>query len=272
MNALGLTSAYAERPARGYIATAANTANWFYRPVKKNRPTFRLYCFPYAGGSPTLFRPWAHAVPDHLEVVGIQLPGRGPRMMEAQLPDMDALACGVADAIARNGDVRFAFFGHSMGALLAFEVTRRLRRQGAPQPCHLFASGCRAPHLKGDRKAVEAMSDDEFLATLRDLNGTPESVLDDPELMDLVFPVLKADFTAIDRWQLRPDRPLDVPITAIGGRTDPHVSAEAVQAWREHTRQEFQFRMFAGDHFFIHDNEQLVLQLIFGSLRVEAWI
>lgn len=219
-----------------------------------------------------MFHSWASRVPEHVEIVGIELPGRGARIKETPIPDLNALALGAADAITRNGDTRFAFFGHSMGALLAFETTRRLRLQGAPQPCHLFVSGCRAPHLRSERKPVASMSDEEFLIKLQDLNGTPDSVMRDPELMELVLPVLKADFAAVDGWKLRPERNLNVPITALGGSSDGHVSLEAVEAWRDHTRQEFQFRTFAGDHFFIHPKEEILVNLIIRTLQMEAWI
>ena len=248
------------------------TARWFDRPVKTSRSAFRLYCFPYAGGSSTIFRSWAAGVPADLEPVGVELPGRGRRIGEALLPDLDSLAFEAAEAIAATGDTRFALFGHSMGALLAFQVARRLRARGGPMPRHLFVSGCRAPHWHSDRKTVTVMSNEEFINTLRDLNGTPDSVLRNPELMDLVLPVLKSDFTAVDRWQYRPERTLNIPITAFGGRSDPHVSPDAMHGWRDHTQQEFQCRLFSGDHFFIHSNEGLMLDYMFRDLQVEACI
>lgn len=248
------------------------TTSWFDRPVNRGRLAFRLYCFPYAGGSSNIFRSWAAIVPADIEIVGVELPGRGRRIREPLLMDLDTLSFEAADAIVETGDTLFGFFGHSMGALLAFEVTRRLRARGAPAPRHLFVSGCRAPHWKSDRKPVAVMSNQECIETLRDLNGTPDPVLATPEMMNLVLPVLKADFTAIDRWRFRPERALNVPITAFGGRSDPHVSIDAVHGWRDHTRQDFQCRLFAGDHFFIHSNERMLLDFIFRDLQVEACV
>ena len=118
-------------------------------------------------------------------------------------------------------------------------------------------------------KPVDAMSDDELVDTLRELNGTPESVLRDPELMDLVFPVIKADFAAVDRWRCRPERPLSVPITAIAGQADRQVIPELVRAWQLHTREDLQFRTFSGDHFFLQSHERELLDLIVRTLDGE---
>jgi surfactin synthase thioesterase subunit len=207
-----------------------------------------------------------------MEIIGVELPGRGSRIAEPLLPDLDTLAFEAAEAIADTGDTRFALFGHSMGALLAFEVARRLRGRGGPAPRHLFVSGCRAPHCERSRRPVAMMSTAEFISMLRDLNGTPDSVLGDPELMDLVLPVLKSDFTAVDRWNYRPDRALNIPVTAFGGRSDPHVSVDAVREWQHHTRSEFQCRLFSGDHFFIHASEGMLLDFMIRELEVQACV
>jgi medium-chain acyl-[acyl-carrier-protein] hydrolase len=245
-------------------------ARWFDRPLNTRRSGFRLYCFPYAGGSSNVYRSWGVRAPAEMEIIGVELPGRGNRIAEPLLPHLDALAFEAAEAIASTGDTRFALFGHSMGALIAFEVTRRLRARGGPVPHHLFVSGCAAPHCERSRRPVAMMSTAEFVAMLRDLNGTPDSVLHNPELMELVIPVLKSDFTAVDGWNYRPDRPLNIPITAFAGRSDPHVKVEAVRDWQHHTRHEFQCRVLSGDHFFVHSNEATLLDFMSREVQVET--
>jgi medium-chain acyl-[acyl-carrier-protein] hydrolase len=269
--ALTLPPAGESLPGSG-ITRDFGAASWFYRPLQGAGSCFRLYCFPYAGGGATMFRSWAELMPEVVEVVGIGLPGRGARIMEPPVSDLDALADGIAHAIIGDGSTQFAFFGHSMGALLAFEVARRLRRVGAKQPRHLFMSGAEAPHLRAGRKAIGSMSEDEFLNELRELNGTPEALLRDRAMLELFLPVLKADFIALERWTFRQDRPLDVPITAIGGRSDPHVGVDAARSWEAHTRADFNFRIFEGDHFFVHHQEASIVGMIVGALQAEGAI
>ncbi|HYO80040.1 MAG TPA: alpha/beta fold hydrolase [Bryobacteraceae bacterium] len=252
--------------------TKSLASRWFDRPVNTARAALRLYCFPYAGGSSAMYRSWVGHAPSDVEIVGVELPGRGHRIHEPLLPDLSCLAGEAADAIAGTGDTRFAFFGHSMGALLAFEVARALRAAGRPAPRHLFVSAARAPHFYSTRRPVALMSNEEFISKLKDLNGTPDLVLRDPELMELFLPVLKADFSAVDGWLFRPERPLKVPITAFGGRADPHVGVEALQGWKDHTSLGFHLRMFPGDHFFIQAGERNVLDFLFRDLEVEVCV
>jgi surfactin synthase thioesterase subunit len=143
-------------------------------------------------------------------------------------------------------------FGHSMGALLAFEFVRELRRVGAPPPEHLFLSGRPAPHLRSRIPRLHDLPEPEFKRHLGLLNGTPAKVLEDLELMELLMPMLRADFSICETYACAPEEPISVPITAFGGIMDAHTRREDLEAWRSYTLGAFDVRMFSGGHFYIH--------------------
>ncbi len=240
---------------------------WLYRPRPVARPRLRLFCFPYAGGNATLFRGWPIWLPSDIEVCAVALPGRGARIDEPPRRDLLSLSRDIAGVITQCSPVPFAFFGHSFGALLAFEVTRVLRERGAPAPAHLFVSARQAPdHAAGDLAPAQPVHDADFLARLIRLGGTPPEVLHDEQLMALLLPSLKADFIALDQWRYRAEKPLRVPISAIAGSEDRAVDAEAVRRWCAHTVSDFVFHLLHGDHFFIHSSEQKLVGLLVRTL------
>jgi medium-chain acyl-[acyl-carrier-protein] hydrolase len=148
--------------------------------------------------------------------------------------------------------VPFAFFGHSMGALISFELARQLRRQHAPGPIALFVSAHRAPQRPAPNPPVHSLPQDEFVEELRRLNGTPEAVFQDAELMQLLLPTLRADFAVCETYTYMPEEPLECPILAFGGLQDHEVSRDDLAAWRAQTHRTFKLRMVPGDHFFLH--------------------
>ncbi len=234
---------------------------WLVRFQETPRPALRLFCFPYAGGSASLFRSWCGALDPRVEVIGIQLPGRGLRWEEAPAVDFSLLASLVTDAIAgAAGSVRFGFFGHSMGALLMFEVARRLQAQGARLPECMFASGRPAPHLPPQRQREPLMSDADFVDELRRLEGTPSEILDNPELLAMLMPMIRGDFALLDNWRFQPSPALDVPLFALAGRSDPHVSVDSAAAWAQWTRTNFELMTYSGGHFFLHEQERRVVR------------
>lgn len=159
------------------------------------------------------------------------------------------------------------FFGHSMGALIAYELTRHLVERGSPLPVHLFASGRAAPHLEPRRANRAQMTDAEFVAELRRLNGTPRAVLDNPELLEIVLPILRGDFALYEAYSPPVDRvPLQVPITAFGGLQDQDVSTRDLEAWASHTDDFRGVHMFPGDHFFLQVQPREVVQRLFADL------
>ena len=234
---------------------------WLVRFHVTPQPALRLFCFPYAGGSASLFRNWGAMLDPRVEVIGVQLPGRGMRWEEALEVDFGLLANLVTDAIVRAaGSVRFGFFGHSMGALLMFEVARRLRARGARMPECMFASGRPAPHLPLQRQRAPLTSDADFVDELRRLEGTPREILDNPELLAMLMPMIRGDFALLDNWCFEPSPALDVPLFALAGRSDPHVSVDAVAAWAQWTRCNFELMTYSGGHFFLHEQARRLVR------------
>jgi len=231
------------------------------------KPRMRLFLFPYAGGNALVFRDWPQYFDAHHELIGIQLPGRATRWREQTITQPERLTHQVADAIEENSDgARFVFFGHSMGAMLAFHVAEELIRRGTQAPEALFLSGRKALHLPVEkRRDTEAMSDEAFLGELRRLDGTPQALLDNEEMMKLMLPTIKADFTLLDNWQdLLPETPpgkllLCCPIFALTGRRDRHCSHEQAAQWREYTHGTFESLEYSGGHFFIHSHQRQVV-------------
>lgn len=219
----------------------------------------RLFCFPFAGGGAATYRSWYERLAPRVEVMPVELPGRASRFQEKPFRQLEPLLESLAAGLAPELDRPFAFFGHSMGALIAFELTRWLRRSGGPLPQRLFVSARRAPQLPPREDEVYYdLPEADFVAKLRELNGTPEEVLEHPELMNMMIPLLRADFELNETYRYTPAAPFELPITALGGVADLEVPREDLTAWSEHTVGSFQLRMFEGDHFFInHAGEQL---------------
>ena len=229
------------------------------------RVAMRLFLFPYAGASATVYRDWPDAFDARYELVALQLPGRGSRLGEPAHVDYRILADEVADAVrdGANG-ARFAFFGHSMGALLAHRVTCEFARRGEALPECLFLSARKAPHLPVKRAPVAGMTDAEFVAELRRLGGTPPALLKNVELMRLLLPTVRADFALLDSWHRDapprpPTAPLTVPIHALAGRDDPHCGPQDAVEWRHYTRGAFEMVTYDGDHFFLHGDRARVV-------------
>jgi medium-chain acyl-[acyl-carrier-protein] hydrolase len=225
----------------------------------------RLFCFPYAGGSASVYRGWPAQVGTDIEVCAVQLPGRYSRVKEPPFRAVGELVPAIAAELAGHLDKPFAFFGHSMGALIAFELARHLRRTRRLEPVHLFVSGHRAPQLPNKRRPTYDLNDVEFIAELRRLQGTPQELLDDAGLMQLAMPLLRADFELSERYDYRPEAPLGCPITAFGGTRDLDIG-DAVAAWREQTSGRFALHMIEGDHFFINAATKNVIEQVMPAL------
>ena len=194
---------------------------------------------------------WSDALADDVEVCAIQLPGRGPRFRETPIDDASGAVGALTDAIRPYLDRPFAMFGHSMGAILAYETARRVTAAFGCTPSHLFVSGHRAPHLPPRRKPIHHLPDDAFIAGVRALNGTPAEFFDDPELVTLCLPMLRADFRLVESYVELAGERLSCPLLALGGDADPTVSAADLAAWRAATSGRFRSILFAGDHFYV---------------------
>lgn len=240
--------------------------SWTLTPRPNPAARLRLFCFPYAGGGASIFNTWPRGLPAEVEVVGVQPPGREGRLVEPPIADLHELADALHRELAPHFDRPFALFGHSNGGLMAFELIRRLRRAGGPMPKLLIASGRPAPQLPLDDAPIHALPRGEFIAALRRFKGTPDEILQNAEIMELLEPLLRADFALGETYRYDPEPPLDLPITAFGGHRDDEVTPGQVEAWREQTAAGFRMQMFPGDHFFVNGDRDMVLHAITREL------
>ena len=240
--------------------------SWFYRPLATESAELRLFCFPYAGAGPNIFSRWARLLPPRVDVWAVALPGRAFRLDEQPRDRLAPLADELARVFLELPAKPFAFFGHSFGGLLCFEVARRLHRLGAPLPAELFVSACPPPELTPSGPVVHRLPDRAFKERLRELGGTPVPVLECIELMDLLLPVLRADLKAFETHCHSPGPPLPVRMTVFGGAGDRLVGEETLEGWRRHTRERFAVRVFPGDHFFLHSHEETVVATVAATL------
>jgi medium-chain acyl-[acyl-carrier-protein] hydrolase len=249
------------------MTTAAAFDSWIACRKPRPQARLRLFCFPYAGGGALIFRTWSAGLPADVEVCPIQLPGRGTRLMEPPFTQLSPLIQALAQALFPLLDKPFAFFGHSLGALVSFELARQLRRQYGVQPVRLFVSASRAPQLPHRGLPVHTLPEGDFLAELRHLNGTPREVLEHEELMQIALPVLRADFTVYETYVYSTELPLNCPISTFGGLRDRTVSQSDLEAWREQTNVSFSLQMFPGDHFFLKTTQPLLLRMLSQELH-----
>lgn len=225
----------------------------------------RLFCMPYSGASAMAYARWRRKVPQWLAIRPVELPGRGARHGEPFATDILALARGLANEIRSEAQQPYALFGHSLGGLLAFEMAHALRELNVPRPVALFVSATAAPARRDFSEFATAKSDAELIAKLRSLGGTPEEVLASRELLDLLLPVLRADFLLCGQYSYRQRPPLPMPIHVFGGRRDS-ISVDDLLAWQAETASSFSLDMHEGHHFFIHDNEPKVLRTLKAHL------
>lgn len=231
---------------------------WFENLAAGKGGRLRLFCFPYAGGSAQIFRTWQRHFAPEVALSLAHLPGRVGRIGEPALKQHKPLVNALADAMIPQLPRVFAFWGHSMGALISFELARELRRRGQPGPLALFLSGRGAPHIPDPDPPTFNLPEHEFVAELRRLNGTPQDVLDDPEVKEFFLPTIRADFELVQTYVYEPEAPLTCAIRAYGGLQDLHVPAANLRAWQRQTSGSFKVRMFPGDHFYIHSSSELL--------------
>jgi pyochelin biosynthesis protein PchC len=252
--------------------TEADQSRWLrtFRPSSGN--AMRLFCFPYAGGAASYYFPLSEALAPRIEVQAVQYPGRQDRRMEPCLESVGELAECIVAALSYGTDRPYAFFGHSMGAIVAFEVARRLQHDGRAEPCWLFVSGRRAPsRCRAEAVYLHLRNDRGIVAELRALGGTDPRWLDDEELLASILPQIRSDYRAIETYSYLPGPPLDCPVTAFAGDSDPYASVSEVAAWHEHSTAPFDLRVFSGGHFFLDMHRREVTDIVSSTLeRVSA--
>ncbi|MGG6293701.1 thioesterase II family protein [Leptolyngbya sp. AN02str] len=235
---------------------------WITCPQPNPAAKLRLFCLPYAGGGASSFRAWSAPLLPSIEVCPIELPGRGSRFQEPPYTRLTPLIQDLAQALLPYLDIPFAFFGHSMGALLSFELAQFLSQTYKLTPTCLAVAGRPAPHLPNCGSPIHALPDSEFLQKLREFNGTPEPVLANAELMQILLPTLRADFAVIETFAYAASPVLNCAIATFGGQDDPKVSLADLEAWREQTHSTFLLHLLPGDHFFIHSTQAQLLSIL----------
>jgi medium-chain acyl-[acyl-carrier-protein] hydrolase len=224
-----------------------------------------LFCFPYSGASAAFFRAWINRIPA-VEVYPVDLPGHGARISEPLFTIITPLVEAVATSILPVLRPPYAFFGHSMGALVAYELARTLVARRHSAPVHLFVSGHGAPHLEDPEPPIHNLPEDEFIQKIQGMNGTAEKLFEHPELRAMFLPILRADFTICETYRHRPGPLLPCPITALGGIGDPSVPRAALEAWREHSAAAFKVHLFPGDHFYLKQPPAALMEILAREL------
>ena len=244
--------------------TDLNTATdaWIRRYHDADDAATTLVCFPHAGGSASYYFPVSAALSPAVEVLAVQYPGRQDRRAEPAAATIGELADGITAALRPLTGPSTAFFGHSMGAVLAFEVARRLGPDG---PATLFVSGRRAPS-RHRPEAVHRAGDDAVLAELRKLDGTDARLMGDEELRSMILPALRADYQAVETYVADPDAVLDRPIVALVGDADPRTTPAEAESWRRHTTGRFGLHVFPGGHFYLAAERDRVLDVVSSYL------
>jgi medium-chain acyl-[acyl-carrier-protein] hydrolase len=239
---------------------------WLARIRPSPQARVRLFCFPYAGGGGSVFFQWAFQLPELVEVCAVQLPGRESRFAESPVNRMENLTEILNDRLDSYVELPFAFFGHSMGGLIAFELARKLRTTKGLQPRHLFASGCRAPQLPLTEPPMHTLPDEPMFKRVEELGGTPADVLKSPELLEIILPALRADLAIVETYAYKHEDPLECGVTAFSGLRDRMVTETDVAEWEQQTRGSLVHHKLPGDHFFIHSARTSMLNIITADL------
>ncbi|WP_156753345.1 thioesterase II family protein [Actinokineospora pegani] len=216
----------------------------------------RLVCFPHAGGSASAYHQWPAALGDGIEMHAVQYPGRADRFPEPLEPDPAAIARAVVAALPADGK-DLALFGHSMGALLAYEVARSL-----PGVRRLVVSGSLPPHTVHDQPPLWDPDDEVLVANLRELGGAGLEALTDPQLRPLVLPYIRNDLRLVDRYRHEPGPPAHFPITVLVGDSDRRAPTSRVGRWAELTEGPCRVRVFPGGHFYLDEQREAVTAAI----------
>ncbi len=217
-------------------------------------PRARLFCIPFAGGSPVVFRSWQAHFPADIQVCALNFPGRGNRLMEPSLRRMDTLVDEAAGALAPLLDVPYAILGHSLGALIGYELAVLLREKGHGEPFLLVASAARGPQLPDPYPPLHHLPTDQFIKGMQDrYGGIPEEILAEPDLLALLIPPLQADLELFETYRYEPRPPLSCPVAVFGGHDDHRLDDHQYRAWQKITTGPLTLTMVPGGHFFIQE-------------------
>lgn len=249
---------------------AGNMDQWVERRLGAAAPSLRLFCFPYAGGGASIYRTWPDDLPRDVEVCAIQLPGRERRLSEPPLRSLQKAVEILIGVLQPYLDLPFALFGHSMGALLAYEVARLTQTTSGLEPRGLFVSGHRAPHMPSRKRNLHDLPHEEVIAEVKALNGTPAEVFEHQDLVDLIMPMLRGDLELVETYSHPEGQLLSCPVIAMGGTRDPDVLPEELAGWRSVTNGPFKTMLFDGDHFYLNSARSSLLQAVQRELTTTA--
>lgn len=243
-----------------------DTSSWIRRFHPAQESGVRLICLPHAGGSASFYFPMSRSLSPAVDVLSVQYPGRQDRRLDPVIKDIGEYADAIAAELTPWLDAPAAFFGHSMGAVLAFEVTRRLERDHDFSPVAIFASGRRAPSCFRDEN-VHRRDDDGIVKEMRLLSGTNSQILGDEEILRMVLPAIRSDYTAIENYRADAGLSVRAPITVLTGDNDPRTSLEEAEAWRGHTTGDFDIHIFQGGHFFLAGHQEQIIKIVSDKLQ-----
>lgn len=236
--------------------------SWIFCPKPNASARLRLFCLPYAGAGASVYREWPEFLGDQIEVCALQFPGRENRLRDHPFTRMRQAVEEAATVLHSYQDLPIALFGHSMGAVVCFELARTLRSQHRA-PVYLFVSGRRAPQFPDRRRLLTPLPDESFVAEIcRRYNGIPREVLQEPELLGLLLPTLRADVEMLETYDYRPSPPFEFPITAFGGRDDHETPLDELGGWRDQTSARFETNVVPGNHFFLRSAAREMLAII----------
>ena len=240
---------------------------WLMPFSREGNGRLNLFFFPHAGGGASAFYQWSRVLPREITSYAIQLPGRETRLREPLHRQIPALVETLAEVLRPYLHTPFIFWGHSMGALLGFELARYLHQRGHSTPLRLLVSGYNAPHIPYPDPHIHHLPEADFMTALKELNGTPEAVLNDAELRDLVLPIVRADFQLVETYTYQEAAPLSCPITVLDGTADDKTNEADLQAWQQQTTHDLEMFAFPGDHFFLYDLQPRLISTVLYLLN-----
>lgn len=247
--------------------TVNKVSKWLVQLNQCPSPEVRLFCFPYAGGGPTVFRKWKNFLPTHFAAYALHAPGRDSRFSEESILDFTTLVDHAVESIRPFAEEPFVLFGHSLGSIVAFETARKLEQEGY-QPELLIVSGRQCPLTPSKRKPISHLPEADFLREMATYNGTPAEVLANQELMELLSPMIRADFLLAENYRFQDNGSLlKTPILALGSNQDQWVNADDIERWSRYTSGEFESKWFEGDHFYLNLQTEVLIEYISDKIH-----